>query len=200
MARYSSSGTHSWSKRWGSTNADSATSVAIDGLGNVAVTGAFTNDVDFGGGPITNVGGNSSPDFYLVKLSPAGLHLWSKGFGNALSAGQACNRVAFDGAGNVLLTGSIVALTSPYTIDFGGVPLTGDGWFNVFFAKFSSGGSHSWSKSYRGGGSNATGRAIATDNGDNVVATGDFQVSENFGGTTLTNSGATATYLVKFTP
>jgi hypothetical protein len=200
VARYSSSGVHAWSRRWGSAADDKGAGVAVDRLGNVAVTGAFTNNVDFGGGPITNLGGTSSADIFLVKLSPAGLYLWSKGFGNALSSGQAANGVAFDGAGNVLLTGSIVALTSPYTIDFGGGPLTGDGWFNVFLAKFSSGGSHTWSKRYLGGGSNATGRAIAADNGDNVVATGDFQVSENFGGTTMTNSGATATYLVKLGP
>jgi hypothetical protein len=200
VAKYSSSGVPVWSHHWGSTGADSAASVAIDRLGNVAVTGAFTFNVDFGGGPITNVGDSSSADIFLVKLSPAGLHLWSKGFGNSTSSAQIGNGVAFDGAGNVLLTGSIVALTAPYTIDFGGGPLTGDGWYNVFLAKFGSDGSYIWAKRYLGGGGNATGRAIAADGSGNVLATGDFQVSENFGGTTMTCSGVSDTYLVKLGP
>jgi len=201
VAKYSSAGAPVWSLHWGSTDADSATDVAIDRLGNVAVTGAFNDNVDFGGGPITNVGGSTSADIYLVKLSPAGLHLWSKGFGNALSNAQAGNGVAFDSAGNVLLTGQIVALSSaPYTIDFGGGPITGDGWYNVFLAKFGSAGSYVWAKRYLGGGGNAEGRAIAADGNGNVIAAGDYDVSENFGGTTMTSPGGTDTYLVKLGP
>jgi hypothetical protein len=200
VAKYSSSGAAVWSKNWGSTSGDNAYSVAIDRLGNVAVTGTFTYNVDFGGGPITNTGDYLSYDIFLVKLSPAGLHLWSKGFGNALSPGQAGNGVGFDGAGNVLLTGSMVALNAPYTVDFGGGPLTGDGWYNVFLAKFGSGGSYIWAKRYLGGGGNATGRAIAADSAGNVLATGDYEISENFGGTTLTSPGGSDTYLVKLGP
>jgi hypothetical protein len=197
VAKYSSSGAPAWSRRWGSTSADQVASVAIDRLGNVAVTGAFTYSVDFGGGPITNTGGS---DIFLVKLSPAGLHLWSKGFGNSMSPGQAGYGVGFDGAGNVLLTGSMVALSAPYTIDFGGGPITGDGWYNVFLTKFGSGGSYIWAKRYLGGGGNAAGRAIAADPAGNVLATGEYEISENFGGTTLTSPGLSDTYLVKLGP
>jgi hypothetical protein len=200
VARYSSSGVAVWSKNWGSTSGDNASSVAIDRLGNVAVTGTFTFDVDFGGGPITNTGDSYSYDIFLVKLSPAGLHLWSKGFGNALSPGQFSGGVGFDGAGNVLLTGSILALTAPYTVDFGGGPLTGDGWYAVFVAKFDSEGSYIWAKRYPGGGANATGRTIAADGTGNLLATGSYEISENFGGTTLTSPGASDTYLVKLGP
>jgi hypothetical protein len=200
VAKYSSSGAAVWSRRWGSTGADQASSVAIDRLGNVAVTGTFTYNVDFGGGPITNTGDSLSADIFLVKLSPAGLHLWSKGFGSSLSPGQAGYGVGFDGSDNVLLTGSMVALSAPYTVDFGGGPITGDGWYNVFLAKFGSGGSYIWAKRYLGGGGNATGRAIAADSAGNVLATGDYEISENFGGTTLTSPGGSDTYLVKLAP
>jgi hypothetical protein len=200
VAKYSSAGAPVWVRHWGSTYGDRSGAVAIDRLGNVAVTGTFINNVDFGGGPITNVGGSSSADIFLVKLSPAGLYLWSKGFGNALTSGQASHGVAFDGAGNVLLTGSIVALTAPYTVDFGGGAITGDGWYNVFLAKFDSNGSYVWAKRYLGGGGNGNGRDIAADASGNVLATGDFDVSVNFGGTALTSPGGTDTYLVKLGP
>jgi Fibronectin type III domain/Beta-propeller repeat len=200
VARYNSSNGHVWSKRWGSTSDDKAFSVDVDGLGNVAVTGFFTNNVDFGGGPITNVGGVGSGDIFLVKLSPAGLYAWSKGFGSSLVANQYGYSVAFDGAGNVLLTGSIVALTSPYTIDFGGGALTGDGYSNAFIAKFGSGGTYTWAKRYLGGGGHAAGLGIAADTGNNVLSTGYYNNSISLGGTTLLSPGGTDAYLVKLGP
>jgi hypothetical protein len=202
-ARYNSSGTHVWSKRWGSTAEDKAYGVDIDRLGNVAITGIFTNSVDFGGGPISNVGGAESRDIFLVKLSPAGLHLWSKGFGSSLGVGQSGYGVAFDGTAggeNILLTGAIVALTAPYTIDFGGGPMTGDGYSNPFIAKFDSNGAHAWSKRYLAGNGHAVGMAIGSDGGSNVVSAGNYNNSINLGGTTMGSPGALDTYLVKLGP
>jgi len=200
VARYSSSGAHVWSRRWGSTSEDKALAVDIDGLGNVAVTGMFTNSVDFGGGPISNVGGVGSGDIFLVKISSTGVHLWSKGFGSALGANQMAYAVAFDAAGSVLLTGAIVDLTSPYTVDFGGGAFTGDGYANTFIAKFGSNGAHVWSKRYLAGGGHANGLAIGADGANNVFAAGYYDNSINFGGATLSSPGASDTYLVKFGP
>jgi hypothetical protein len=203
VARYDSSGAHAWSRRWGSTDDDKAYAVDVDRLGNAAVTGMFTNSVDFGGGPISNAGGVGSSDIFLVKLSPAGLHLWSKGFGSSLTANQFGYGVAFDGAAqaeNVFLTGGIVALTAPYTIDFGGGPLTGDGYSNVFVAKFGSDGSHFWSRRYLGGSGHAAGLAIAADGGSNALSAGYYNNSINLGGVTMASPGAADTYLVKFGP
>jgi hypothetical protein len=203
VARYSSSGGHVWSRQWGSTGEDKGHAAAIDRLGNVAVTGMFTNNVDFGGGPISNAGGTGSSDIFLVKLSPAGIHTWSKGFGSPLVANQSAYGIAFDGAAgseNVLLTGSIVALTAPYTVDFGGGPLTGDGYGNAFIAKFGPDGSHIWSRRYLGGGGHAGGQGIAADSGQNALATGYYNNSINLGGGTMSSPGATDTFLVKFEP
>jgi hypothetical protein len=200
VARFNSAGTHVWSRRWGSSSEDRAFGVHVDQLGNAAVTGTFNNNVDFGGGPISNAGGDGSSDIFLVKLSPAGIHMWSKGFGSSLTANQVGNAVAFDDAGSVLLTGTMVALTAPYTIDFGGGPLTGDGYTSVFIAKFTSGGSHVWSKRYLGGGGHAGGLGIAADSGNNVLSTGFYNNSINFGGATLPSPGATDAYLVKLGP
>ena len=200
IAKYSSTGAHVWSGRWGSTGEDKGAGVAIDALGSVAVTGLFTNNVDFGGGPLTNTGGNTSGDIFLVKLSATGVHLWSKGFGTAMAVNEMGNAVAFDDSGNVLLTGSLVALTAPYTMDFGGGAITGDGWYNVFLAKFSSTGSHVWSKRFLGGGANADGRAIAADSSGNVFCAGTYEGSINFGGSTLTSPGGTDSFLLKLGP
>lgn len=191
-AKYSSTGAHVWSRRWGSTGEDKGASIAIDGLGNVVVTGLCNFSVDFGGGPLASAGDGASGDIFLVKLNSTGVHLWSKSFGSSLSLNEVGSAVNFDGAGYVLLTGSTVG-----TIDFGGGPLLGDGWYDIFVARFDSNGSHTWSKRYVGGGGNAAGRSVAAGSGDNVLATGDYDGSVNFGGATLTSPGATDTYLVK---
>jgi hypothetical protein len=108
--------------------------------------------------------------------------------------------VGFDDAGNVLLTGGMLALSAPYTIDFGEGPITGDGWYNIFLAKYDPEGSYLWAKQYLGGGGNAIGRAVAADSNGNILTTGDYEVSVNFGGTTLTSPGGSDTYLAKVTP
>ena len=104
-------------------------------------------------------------------------------------ANQVGYGVAFDDAGSVLLTGAIVALTSPYTIDFGGGAFTGDGYVNTFIAKFGSNGSHVWSKRYLAGGGHANGLAIGTDGGNNVLAAGYYDNSINFGGAAMSSRG-----------
>jgi len=200
VARYNSSGAHVWSKQWGSIYEDKAFAVAVNRFGDAVVTGMFTNNVDFGGGPITNVGGAGSGDIFLVKLSPAGLHTWSRAFGSSIGIDQLGYGVAFDSAGNVLLTGGIVALTAPYTIDLGGGPLTGDGYTNTFIAKYGPDGSHTWSKRYLAGGNNAVGLGIVADGANNVLSTGYYNTSINFGGATMTSPGSSDTYLVELSP
>ena len=199
VARYNSSGALAWVRGWGSTSEDKAYGVDVDNLGNVAVTGSFTNNVDFGGGPITNVGGTTSADIFLVKLSSAAIHLWSRGFGSA-GVGQIGKGVAFDGAGNVLLTGSLVALSSPYTVDLGGGPFTGNGYYNPFIAKYSSSGAHIWSRRYIAGTADGFGWSISPDASNNVIAAGYYQGIINFGGADLPSPGGEDTYLVKLGP
>ncbi len=200
VARYNSSGTHTWSRRWGSTDEDKAFGLALDQLGDVVVTGMFTNSVDFGGGPLANAGGVGSGDIFLVRISSTGVHQWSKGFGSSLVVNQFGYAVGFDSASNVLLTGVMVALTAPYTVDFGGGPLAGDGYSNTFLAKFGSNGAHTWSKRYLGGNGHAAGLSIAADGNNNLLTTGYYDNSINFGGTTLTSPGGSDTDLVKLGP
>jgi len=196
VAKYSSSGTRVWAQRWGSTSDDKTFSVALDALGNVAATGLFTFNVDFGGGPIANAGVAGSGDIFLVKLSPAGLHQWSKGFGSSTALNELGYGVDFDSVGNVLLTGSIAM-----PVDFGGGSLSGDGYYNAFLAKFDPAGVHRWSKRYLGGGAgNSNGRAITADSTGNVLATGDYDSWINFGGATMTSPGGADGYLVKLGP
>jgi beta-propeller repeat-containing protein len=191
VARYSSVGAHVWSKRIGGNQDDIARGVAVDGAGNVVLTGNFaSSSVDFGGGGLVNSGG---ADIFLARYSSTGGHVWSKRFGSSFSAAENGNDVTTDSAGNVLLTGSVVD-----AIDFGGGPLPSDGWYDIFLAKFSATGAHVWSKRTGAG----AGNAIGTDSGNNVIAAGIFSgdTRVNFGGADLLSPGGNDIFLVKLGP
>jgi hypothetical protein len=196
LAKYSAAGAHLWSKRLGGTTDDHSSAVAVDGAGNVVVTGYFTGTADFGGGPLTSAGGT---DIFLAKYSAAGTHLWSQRFGSSSTYGDVDNGLAVDSTGNVVLTGAILG-----SVTFGGPTLVMTNNYDIFVAKFSGDGTHLWSKrpagSSTGGPGHDHGIAVTTDVNDNVVVTGDFVQAVDFGGGTLTSTGGADGFLVKFEP
>lgn len=128
---------HQWSQHFGDADEQSANSVAVDGSGNVFVTGYFSGTADFGGGPLTSAGG----DIFVAAFGASGSHLWSRRFGDAdFQEGQ---EVATDGSGNVVVTGYFSG-----TADFGGGPLTSTGSEDIFVAKFDVDGGHVWSRRF----------------------------------------------------
>ncbi|MGH9649787.1 MAG: SBBP repeat-containing protein, partial [Terriglobales bacterium] len=71
------------------------------------------------------------------------------------------------------------------------------GSYDIFVAKFAGAdGSHLWSKRFGNTGVDV-GRGVAVDTGGNVLATGNFQVSVDFGGGTLTALGSNDIFVAK---
>lgn len=120
------------------------------------------------------------------------IHHWSKDFGD--SASQDPGGVAVDAAGNVYITGYFWG-----TMDFGGGPLTSAGASDIYVAKFSPSGVHLWSKSF-GDGTDQQGYAVAANTWGDVLITGYFAGSVDFGGGTLTGAadGAGDVFVAKF--
>ena len=71
---WSQSLAHLFSQRFGDTDGDQGLAIAVDGEGDVLVTGFFEGTVDSGGGPLTSAGGS---DIFFAKYDAAGEHLWS---------------------------------------------------------------------------------------------------------------------------
>ena len=103
--------------------------IAVDTSGNAYATGYTASSTPtpwMSGGWRTTFGG--SIDGYVVKLNPAGTHLWSQAFGT-LGTNQG-NAIAVDGTGNVVVTGLFAGA------DFGTGPLTSvGGYADVFLFK-----------------------------------------------------------------
>jgi uncharacterized protein (AIM24 family) len=173
LAKFNALGHPLWSKRFGNTASDAGYSVAIDPAGNVYLTGCFTGNVDFGAG---NLNSNNEGDIFLAKFDPDGKPLWSQRFG----AGGDDNGtgLAIDPSGSIYLTGYLW-----YGADFGGGMLTNAS-DNTFVAKFDFNGNHLWSKIFIQTGA-VYSKDIAIDPGGNVLLTGYYTGSVNFGGGVL---------------
>ena len=187
-----SGGGHLWSKRFGDADSQIAASVAVDDSGNALLTGYFWGMVDFGGGPLASTG---QSDVFVAKLDANGNHLWSKRFGDA--AFQVGASVAVDGSDNVLLTGFFGG-----TVDFGAGPLTSAGLdqsADIFVAKLDPTGGHLWSKRF-GDADAQEGDSIALDCSVNVLLTGFFAGTVDFGGSVLASNGEYDGFVAKLGP
>jgi hypothetical protein len=188
LAKFNSAGVHQWSQRFGNGFATQfAASVAMDGNGNVLLTGTILGTVNFGGADLVGAGS----DVFLAKFNSAGVHQWSQRFGD--SDGQNGGSVVTDGSDNVLLTGGFSG-----TVNFGGADLVGMG-SDVFLAKFNSAGVHQWSQRF-GDSYHQFGHSVATDGSDNVLLTGGFIGTIDFGGGNLASGGFYDIFVAKLTP
>jgi len=77
LLKYTTGGTHVWTRIWGSTSNDSARSVAVDDAGYLYVAGITRGEFDHQSHSATP--GN---DLCLSKFSPAGERLWSHIWGS----------------------------------------------------------------------------------------------------------------------
>jgi hypothetical protein len=150
--------------------------ISADTSGNVAVGAMFgSGTVVLGGGVgFTNQGKN---DVVVAKFDAEGKHLWSHGFGDA--GDQYLKGIAADGAGNVIATGFFAG-----TVDFGGGALVNAGQFDIFVAKFDSGGKHVWSKRF-GDKDTQFSQDVAIDLEGNVLLVGQLAGTTSFGGNAL---------------
>lgn len=173
---------------------DGVHGVTVGSQGHVLVAGHFRGTVDFGGGPLTSYG----RDIFVVEFDASGNHLWSRSFGGA-SGNGAAHGVTTDLQGNVYVTGGFTG-----TIDFGGgalvQPSLGSDESGMFLIKLDANGDHVWSKRYNSGGAVSQGNEVATDPQGNVLLTGYFGGTVDFGDGPLTAQGAMEAVVVKLDP
>jgi hypothetical protein len=187
IAKYNSAGVHQWSKRIGGTLADVALGLALDGSGNPVITGYYNGSVDFGAGLFPSAGGR---DIFLAKYVGTGTYQWAVHFGGSLP--DEGRGVVVDPMGNVYYTGIF-----GMNISMGGGTLMSAGAADIFLAKFNTAGTFQWSQRF--GSTNADeGDAIALDASGNVIITGMFIGTVNFGGSNQVAVGTEDVFLAKY--
>ncbi len=156
-----------WSTYLGGTGDDSGTAVAVDGSGNVYVTGS-TQSGDFpivGGFDGSNAGGG---DAFVVMLNPSGSGItWSSYLGGAGYESGA--GLGVDGTGNVYVAGITTSYDFPTLSAFDN---TYGGQMDTFITKVDASGSGILWSSYLGGNKDDWAMGVAVDNMGNVYVTG----------------------------
>ena len=143
LLKYDSLGNILFQRTWGGSGDDGGRGVAVDGSGNIYVTG-FTESFGVGG-----------EDVLLLKYDSLGNILFQQTWGG--SGDEAGRGVAVDGSGNVYVTGRT---------EFGVGSIA-----NVFLLKFDSLGSILFQKTW-GGTNYDDGYGVAVDSSGNVYVTG----------------------------
>jgi len=160
----------------GGNDKDSGQALALDGAGNVVVTG-YTESSDFPTTPgAYDTGHNGSNDVFVFKLAAGGDSLLYSTFVGG-SAGESGSALALDGAGNVVVTGYTESSDFPTTAGAYDTGYNG-GDTDVFAFKLAAGGDSLLCSTFVGGGGSEGGGDLALDGDGNVVVTGDTRSSD----------------------
>ena len=140
-----------WSRQLGTTDWDSSYSVAVDGTGNVLISGSTEGSLD---------GANAGEsDAFLAKYDSAGNWQWSRQLGT--SSPDASWSVAVDGSGNAFISG--------WTD--GSLDGASAGGRDAFLSKYDSGGNLEWTQQL-GTSSDEESWSVAVDGSGNAFISG----------------------------
>lgn len=166
----------------GGLNQDEILDVTTDAAGNTYATGYFGSTLNFAGG--VSVSSSGLSDIFLLKSDNTGQVLWAVKAGG--TADERGNAVSVDNAGNVYITGYFQG-----TATFGATSLTSAGLQDVFTAKYNNAGNLQWVRRAGGTGADIS-SGLSVDNVGNVVITGEFKNTADFGALNVTAQAADA--------
>lgn len=175
--------------RFGGSSSDYAQAIGMDGSGNYYLALRYVSSpFDIGLG---NVGNAGKYDILVAKLSPLGVPLWNKKFGNAGADGDHNVALAVDNGGNSYLVANYYD-----TINLGGTDYTAVGSTDVQITKLDASGGHVWSRSLGGPNVDRVRRIVVDPNGDLLIV-GYFLDSIDLGGQVLTSAGSNDAFVAK---
>src|SRR5215831_13397247 len=143
--KYNASGTEQWVARYDGpdNSADFATGIALDGSGNVYVTGGSTS---------------GAYDYATIKYNASGAEQWVARYNGPGNLDDSASAIALDASANVYVTGNSAG--SGTSLDYATI-------------KYDTSGAEQWVARYNGPGNfNDDARAIAVDVSGNVSVTG----------------------------
>lgn len=152
-----------WAKKFGGALDEEASSIALDPMQNIYITGTFRGVADFnpgiGGGVINSVG---DKDIFTVKLDRDGFFQWVRRLGGATPDMAMSN--TWDKFGYIYSTGTIWSLSSLA---------------EVYITKIDQFGNTYWTRTFGTEGLDQ-GNSIAVDKFGNVYTIGTFEGSGDF--------------------
>ncbi len=192
VSKFDSSANLQWAKAFGGPTRDDSEAIAVDGVGNVVVGGAFsgTTLIDFDPGSGTSfLRGKGASDSFVSKFDSSGNFSWARTFGG--TGNENLYSLELDAVGNVYSTGEFSS-----TVDFdpssGIFSISSTELTDGYVHKLDSSGNFGWARTIAGLGHQRS-YDIAVDADGNTYATGTFYGTADFDpGTstfTLTSAG-----------
>jgi len=188
VAKYDTNGTVQWARGTGGTGFAEGNGIATDSGGNVYVIGEYNGSVTIGSASFNSAMNSSA---FVAKYDTSGTFQWARSMsGEANVSGEG---IATDSTGNVYVIGRYIGSVTIETRQ-----LSGQGFTDVFVAKYDTSGTFQWAESIAGTGNNI-GYGIATDSNGNVFVTGKYSGDLNLAyNAYLTSAGSTDAFVIKY--
>jgi hypothetical protein len=199
ISKLNASGGFVWAKKFSGTQYEGSNGIAVDGSGNIYITGYFEGAVDFDPGPSSStlISVSNSSDIFISKLNSGGDYVWVRQIGSNMD--EFAKSITVDNSGNVYTTGEFEG-TVNFNPSSGTFNLTSNGNYDVFISKLNSSGGFVWA-AHLGGSSWDCGESIAVDGSGNVHSTGFFDGTADFdpgtGTYNLTSAGGNEIFISK---
>ncbi|HEV8600748.1 MAG TPA: SBBP repeat-containing protein [Gemmatimonadales bacterium] len=148
VAKYSSTGSLLWARRFGGAGTDEVNDLAVDAAGNVYAGGVFSGQADALpiAGP-TILAAGSAPDGFLFSLDAGGAVRWALPIGGLQD--DAVSAVVATGAGNLTVAGGFRG-SADFARNSTPFNLAAQGGADGFLASYSSSGVLQWAKGIGG--------------------------------------------------
>lgn len=175
LSKVNAEGELLWVKHFGGVDNDYANGISLDSVGNIYLTGAYQQTVNFNpGGNDGLLTSNGFQDLFILKLDAEGDFIWVKSIGS--DNYEESNSISADAEGNVYLTGYYFTGFDfdPSEEEFIMNSTSGNG--DAFVLKLNSNGEFQWAKQI-GGTSGVYGKSIKTLPNGNVLILGEFSGS-----------------------
>ena len=180
VTKLNADGSYRWTRTMGADQLDYARGAAIDGSGDIFVTGSFSGTVDFDPGAGMDQHTSQDADIFVTKLNADGTYAWTQTMGGV--SWDYGTDVATDSSGDVLMTG-----TFRRTVDFDPTEGTDEhtakssrNW-DAFVTKLHGDGSYGWTRTVGGPSySYCTPAGVASHSSGSLFLAGEFGWTVDF--------------------
>lgn len=189
IIKYNAGGDLIRAKSFGSSEDDQLNGMSSDASGNLYITGGFKNNIFFDN--INLINSNSSYQNFIVKFNSDVNAVWGK---NSVGITSCIGTdVVSDEAGNTVTTGFFSG-----SISFDNVTLTSHGSNDIILIKHDPSGKLVWAKSY-GGNELDYGLKVDMDSEKNIVLTGSYELTLDFGNSvSIVSRGGADIFISRF--
>lgn len=184
LARFSSDGTHLWSKQLGD-GAYQVPSALVARDNMLALAAVFSGTIDFGS---VSYSAPSGPDALVTILDGFGSPIWGRVLDNV-----SVYAIGLDSTGHSIVAGHVSGVT-----DLGAGATTAPDGLDAFVAKYDASGNHVWSKIFAGADDQFV-QSLAVDSSDNIYVAGRFAEAFTVNGSTLSSPTGHGLFVIKLT-